>query len=785
MKHMEQIIIITTEDNKKNILRENSKNHVFYNLKFYTFENLKKGLFFDYDDQAIAFIMEQYHVSIPVAKIYLENLYFLQEIQHEKINFLLELKALLDEHQLLIYEPDFRKQFKNKRIIVYGYDFLLKEQELILSKLHAKYEIQQLEKKHYIPRIYEAKDREEEVEFVLEEIGKLVEKNIPLSNIKIIASKEYDNLLKRFFAFYHLPFNSKQRHSFYSTMLAQEFLANYEAYSIEDQILHLSEKYANVNDLVRIINRSVMIENKKLRKQFIVDDLKQAKLENSLYDPAITCTDLDVLFSDDDYVFLLGFNVNDYPKIKKDMDYLSDDIKEKLGLNTSTDCNVYVKNTLIRKIHNIKNLVITYKLSGPNGKYYPSMLIQELKGEVQSICLNSTFSYSRNYGAIKYALALDDLYKYNSIHDDLGIYQNSMEIPYHNYNNQFTGIDKKLFNSKLNHQLTLSYTNMEMYQECAFRYYVSKILHLDIFEETFKTIIGNVMHHILELGILRDIDIPVEIMKFIKEKGYLLNAKELFYLEKFSDDLKKILPIIQEQQKHSQLKSYLFETEFFVYKDQEQMNITFKGTIDKVMYATILNKEVIAVVDYKTGNTNITLKDLDYGLHLQLPIYLYLLKKSDRFHDALIAGFYIQKVLPKKENIQFRKTEHDLLVDKLALQGFTNRDEALMEMIDDDYQNSRIIKNLTFKKNGEISSRSKVLSNEEMDMIIDKIDQIIDQVISNILEGKFMINPKVVDQKNIACTYCQFKDLCYRQKQNEVVLGGEEIEVDNRTAVSN
>ena len=42
---MEPVIIITTEENKKSILRENSRKHIFYNLKFYTFLELKRICF--------------------------------------------------------------------------------------------------------------------------------------------------------------------------------------------------------------------------------------------------------------------------------------------------------------------------------------------------------------------------------------------------------------------------------------------------------------------------------------------------------------------------------------------------------------------------------------------------------------------------------------------------------------------------------------------------------------------------------------------------------------------
>ncbi len=782
---MKATVIITTNENKKKILRENSMKHTYANLKFYTFLELKKNLLFDYDVKTIEFVATHYQVSVSVAKIYLENLYFLKDLDDEKVKFLNGLKKDLDEHGLLIYHESFKEYLLDKRIIVYDYPVLNKEQKLILSLLDREVEHQNSEDIEYKPVIYEAKDIDAEVEFVMEKIGDLLDQNIPLSKIKIIASADYYNILTRYFYLYHLPFYKGNTHSFYSTMVAQEFIHQYELYSIEENALHLSEKYQNVGDLVRIINQSVMIEDKTLRKEFIIEDLKTSKIKEDMYEEQIKICSLTDNFDSSHHVFLLGFNVNSYPKIKRDISYLSDEVRMRLGLDTSTDINHNQKLTILKRITDIKNLTITYKLHSNEGACYPSMLIKEVGLEVLPVKLDASVSHSRIFSEIKYATLLDNLYKFNSVYPDLAIYQNNLTIPYFQYNNQFTGIPNSILKDKLNHNLTLSYTNLEMYQECAFKYYVSKVLRLDIFEETFKTILGSIMHHILEVGIVKEIDIPVEMIKFVKDKGYQLNAKELFYLDLFSRELTKILNVIKRQQKHSSLKHYLFEQEFFVYKDSKEMNITFKGNIDKVMYEEINGREVIAVVDYKTGNTMITLKNLDYGLNIQLPIYLYLLKRSDRFKDALIAGFYIQKVLAKKENIQFKKTEEELLESRLRLQGYTNRDEYLMEMIDDEYQNSTVLQNLKFKKDGELSSTSKVLSYEEMDELISRVDAIIDEVILNILDGKFLINPKVIKGNNVACTYCHFKDICYKRKQNEVILGGDEDGLDTGTVTCN
>ena len=782
---MESIIVIATKENKDKILRDNSKQKKLVNLKFYTFLELKRYLFFDYDVNAIAFLVKNYGISVAVAKMYLENMYFLKDIANSKVQFLREMKQRLDEEGLLIYHEHFWDTLKKKKIIVYGFEDLTKEQKLILDKIDAFIEYSSWEEKKYVPKVYEAKNMEEEVEFGLIEIAKLLENNISINNIKVIASKEYDNLLNRYFSLYDIPYNKKNNHAFYSTMVAQEFLSNYNLYSIEENIMHLSEKYTNVSQLVKIINASVLIQDKDLRKEFIIQDLKKTKIPEVVYLNAVKITDLKDAFSDDDYVFLLGFNVNQYPVIKRDIDYLSDQVREQLGLDTTVDENNYEANFVLYKIQHIKNLVITYKLHSFSKEDYPSMLISELDLEVLPIKLDASCTYSLKYSNMKYALSLDNLYKFGSMDPNLGIYEHNLDIPYNSYDNQFKGISTHFLKKKLQSELTLSYTNLEMYQECAFRYYVSKILRLDIFLENFKTILGSIMHHVLELGIMRDIDIPVEMMKFVKEKGYILNAKEMFYLEEFSHELTDILEVIRMQHKKSKLKHYLFEQEFFVYKDLEDFNITFKGNIDKVMYETIKDKEVLAVVDYKTGNPTITLNNLDYGLNIQLPIYLYLLKRSDRFKNSLIAGFYIQKILTKKEPIQFKKSLHELLKNRLRLQGFTNSDEELMGILDEDYQKGEILANVQFKKDGLLSSKAKVLSNEEMDELISKVDKIIDGVIQKILDANFVINPKVINGKNIACTYCKFRDLCYRRKKNEVELGGEIRELDERAAVSN
>lgn len=774
-------IIIANNSNKKSILKKVSKDRKLYNIKFYSFNELKRKLFFDYDNKTLEYVIKNYNVSLSVAKIYLENLYFLKNIDDEKISFLNGLKSDLESKQLFIYDEYFNNYVKDKRVIVYGFSNITKEEQLILNKLNTTIEYKNEENNAFVPKVYEAKTMEQEVEFVAIQISELLNQGIMIDKIKIIASEDYNNTLNRYFNWYHIPINLKLNNSYYSTFIVQEFLEQYDDYTISENVAILSEKYQDINDLITIINRSVLVQDKDIRKDFIIQDLKNTYIKGNTYDKAIEVCSFKDYFDDDAIVFWLGFNINFYPKVYKDDEYLNDDVKRKLGIDTSIDKNKYQKLEIKNKVASIQSLTISYKLSSSKGVFYPSFLIQDLELEVLPVTFNREISYSLINSNLLYAKDLDNLYKFNIISNDLGLYRNSLNIDYREYNNEFKGINKEKLISRIGSEFTLAYTNMEMYNECAFKYYLSKILKIDIFEESFKTIIGTIVHHILELGLSKEIDINVEIMDFIKDKGYELNRREYFYLEKLSEELKLVLDIIKKQASHSKLNRYLFETELEVYKDRENVNITFKGLIDKVMFKEENGEEILAVVDYKTGNTIITLEDLEYGLYMQLPIYLYLLKKSERFKNATIAGFYIQKVLDQVPIIQDKKTLYEIREEQLKLQGYSNSALNILELLDDDYLSGKMIKGLRFKNDGSLYAGAKVLSSKEMDDLTLVVDTKIEECIEAILNGKFAINPKVIKGKNISCEYCKFKDVCFKEKKNEVILGGETDEMDRGT----
>ena len=66
-----------------------------------------------------------------------------------------------------------------------------------------------------------------------------------------------------------------------------------------------------------------------------------------------------------------------------------------------------------------------------------------------------------------------------------------IDEPYMTFDNTFKGINSQSLKEFLNDKLTLSYSSMDDYYKCSFRYYLDYILHVDKFEDSFATVHRN------------------------------------------------------------------------------------------------------------------------------------------------------------------------------------------------------------------------------------------------------------------------------------------------------
>ena len=115
------------------------------------------------------------------------------------------------------------------------------------------------------------------------------------------------------------------------------------------------------------------------------------------------------------------------------------------------------------------------------------------------------------------------------------------------------------------------------------------------------------------------------------------------------------------------------------------------------------------------------------------------------------------------------KNLKELAQDLLKLQGFSLSEEDKLSEFDKTYIDSELIKSMKVGNNG-FYAYSKTLTKNNMENIVKIIDQKIDEALTNIHNNNFDINPKVINNKNIGCEYCKFKDICYMTEKDIVRL---------------
>ena len=91
-------LIICPNQTKTKILKGLSQTKKLVNIKFMTKEEYKKIYYFSYDDKLLAYLIKKYNYNIDVARVYINNLYVIDEnktYKSPKLNFLKDLKKEL------------------------------------------------------------------------------------------------------------------------------------------------------------------------------------------------------------------------------------------------------------------------------------------------------------------------------------------------------------------------------------------------------------------------------------------------------------------------------------------------------------------------------------------------------------------------------------------------------------------------------------------------------------------------------------------------------------------
>ncbi len=316
---------------------------------------------------------------------------------------------------------------------------------------------------------------------------------------------------------------------------------------------------------------------------------------------------------------------------------------------------------------------------------------------------------------------------------------------------------EKLFEEK---HKQYSASQLEEYAKCPFQYFAKRILHLEIIEEPTEELesfeLGSIVHSILyefyktikeENVIISDCTDEVFrqteklIFKIAEKKidKLHLNSSFVFYEKEkilgIAGDKKNsiLYKFLEEERKNSDgyLPEY-FELEFGQFKKSSNDNskelyvgdVRVRGKVDRIDIR--LDKGHFKVIDYKLGGKKPTAKELQTGISLQLPLYLYASKKLieaelNKNFDPAAAIIYSLKL---NKNEFGKKVIHIL--------------SARKNLVEEDL----------IKSNADLIN----ICNEFIPAYVDKI-----------ANGKFNLS-QLEDRENKVCRFCDFKSICRIQE---------------------
>lgn len=402
------------------------------------------------------------------------------------------------------------------------------------------------------------------------------------------------------------------------------------------------------------------------------------------------------------------------------------------------------------------------------------------------------------------------------------------------YTNQAEDINrekiKKLYET--GDRLVFNISRIESYAKCPFAYYVKyglKAKDRKIYELTAPDL-GSFMHEILDefTNEIRTENLTWSDLSFeqcktkindLVDKQLEQNKSSIFnssnryryFTDRFKRMLTKSVTVISEQMRKSNFEIFKNEYAFGSFKEGEPIKLQLPsgeevfltGRIDRIDTVNIDGDTYIRIIDYKTGQKKFDLSELYYGIQIQLLVYLDALIKNSQYiieKQALPGAIFYFRIddpfIKANSDISEEKLKEEVL-SKLKLDGLMLKEPQLIKSMDNDIEGSSLIIPAGFKKDGDFSKSSAVITEKQFDILRKYVNDKMIELCTEMLSGKIRIEP-IKQKLQTQCKYCDYSSICqfdtnvadnsYRfinakpkeevwadmQKETGILLGGDE-----------
>lgn len=360
---------------------------------------------------------------------------------------------------------------------------------------------------------------------------------------------------------------------------------------------------------------------------------------------------------------------------------------------------------------------------------------------------------------------------------------------------QDSALSKAVARALYGRHLENSVTRLETFAACAYRHFLQYGLTLKERREFgFESVdMGNVYHAVLEIfaGKLAEsgytwFDFPEEfgagaireaLENYAASYGDTIlysNARNAYAITRMSRILTRTVLTLQSQLKKGMFKPDRYELSFRFEEDLESINVALsehermhlQGRIDRVDIAEADDKIYVKIIDYKSGNRQFDLAALYYGLQLQLVVYMNaaveLEAKKHPEKEVVPAALLYYHIEDPTVEAGVELTDEEInqqIQAKLRMNGVVNADPDIVERLDRYLQDKSDVIPVEKKKDGSFSSRSSVMSGEELQIVSDYVNHKVKEIGKEILNGNIALNPYERGTSE-ACTYCAYRKVC-------------------------
>ncbi|OWZ82836.1 helicase-exonuclease AddAB subunit AddB [Natranaerobius trueperi] len=368
------------------------------------------------------------------------------------------------------------------------------------------------------------------------------------------------------------------------------------------------------------------------------------------------------------------------------------------------------------------------------------------------------------------------------------------EIKGLDYTNQLSPLSSEIRKIIYPENITGSVSGLENYSQCPFKYFADQKLKLKK-REQFKleaASLGLFYHAGLKLFWDKlceknlswcevDKETREEINKEIvnilserlKNKILLTSERYRYFRNKLEDLLNKAVEILALHSNNDGFYPSGCEIGFGEGEELSPLEIPLscdhslklRGRIDRVDKGQKGDETYVRVIDYKGSSRGLDLKQLYFGLDLQLATYLLVtLKQSkelfnEEVYPAGMLYFGVENpIIPTEAPISKQKADNQIK-STLSMKGYLLDDVELLDSMTKEDEDSQELLPYKLKKDNGFYKYSKVLDQTQFEEVMKFIETKLTELGQKIISGE--ITPYPFKDKNFkACTFCDYLSVC-------------------------